>query len=308
MSFNVTGISKYVDEISVKLIGKTTTSAKTIPYLTLQTGVKGETALNLLTNEVKFQDGSTCGFTNSGTSILTQRKITPGAIKVQKSWCDRTLIGYASGYDVKVAAGTAVLPFEEMFVNQEIDYVGSALEKAIWQGDTNSADVNLNKFDGLIKIIDAVSGSTQNAANSGATSITSSNVLTLVDNVFVAIPSELIDKSDVNIFCGNDVFRTYIVALKNANLYHYTGVVDQTMEITIPGTSVKLIGVPGLIGTNRMFAFQSSNVYYGTDLENDQEKFNFRYSEDNEEFRLTIAFTAGVQVAFPDRVVRFKLA
>ena len=109
------------------------------------------------------------------------------------------------------------------------------------------------------------------------------------------------------IFAGNDLFRTYVMALAAANLYHYTGTVDGKMEVVIPGTSVKLVGVPGLIGTNRMFAFQSSNVYYGTDLENDKENFDFWYSTDDRNYKMEVKFSAGVQVAFPDQVVRFKL-
>lgn len=308
MAFDLNSINKYVNEMSDKLIGKVVTSPKTIKYLTLQTGVKGDTAINLLTNSIFFQDGTACGFSNSGTSTFSQRKITPGVIKAQKSYCDKSLTQYWAGYDVKVAAGAKTLPFEEDLINTEIAYVGSYLEKAIWQGDTNSSDVNLNKFDGLIKIIDAASGSTQNAANGGATGITSTNIIGLIQNVFSAIPAELIDKDDVAIYCGYDVFRTYILALTNANMFNYTGTVDSTMEIVIPGTSVKLIAVPGLNSTNRMFAFQTANVFYGTDLLNDEEKFDFWYSQDNREFRLEISFSAGVQIAFPDQVVRFKLA
>lgn len=308
MSFDLNSISKYVEQNKVDLIGKTVVSSKTIDYLTLQTGVKGETAINLLNTTVYFQDGASCGFSNSGSSTLSQRTIVPGIIKVNKEYCPDSLLGYWAGYDVAVAAGKKTLPFEQTLTDDEIKAIGAALEKALWKGDKNSTDVNLNKFDGLIKIIDAVSGSTQNANNSGATSITSANVITLVNNVFAAIPSELIDKEDVMIFAGNDLFRTYVMALAASNLYHYTGTVDGKMEVVIPGTSVKLVGVPGLIGTNRMFAFQSSNVYYGTDLENDKENFDFWYSSDDRNYKMEVKFSAGVQVAFPDQVVRFKLA
>lgn len=308
MSFDLNSISKYVEQNKVDLIGKTVVSSKTIDYLTLQTGVKGETAINLLNTTVYFQDGASCGFSNSGSSTLSQRSIVPGIIKVNKEYCPDSLLGYWAGYDVAVAAGKKTLPFEQTLTEDEIKAIGAALEKALWQGDKNSTDVNLNKFDGLIKIIDAVSGSTQNANNSGATSITPANVITLVNNVFAAIPSELIDKEDVMIFAGNDLFRTYVMALAAANLYHYTGIVDGKMEVVIPGTSVKMIGVPGLIGTNRMFAFQSSNVFYGTDLENDKENFDFWYSTDDRNYKMEVKFSAGVQVAFPNQVVRFKLA
>lgn len=309
MSFNLNSISTFVDQNKLGLIGKTVVSAKSIAYLTMQTGVNGSKAINLLSNSVFFQDGKTCGFSNSGSSTLSQRNIVPGFVKIQKDYCPDALLGYWAGYDVRVAAGQKTLPFEETLTNEEIKYIGAALEKAIWQGNTDSEDVNLSKFDGLIKIIDLASGSTVNVAGVGsATGITSANVISEVNKVFLAIPSELIDKEDVYIFCGYDVFRLYIMALATANMYHYTGTVDGMMEVVIPGTSVKLVGVAGLIGTSRMFAFQSANAYYGTDLENDKEAFDFWWSNDDRNYKFEVKFAAGVQIAFPDQVVRYKLS
>ena len=47
-----------------------------------------------------------------------------------------------------------IVPFEEDFTNVQIEGISETLEVALWQGDTTSLDPNLNKFDGLIKIID----------------------------------------------------------------------------------------------------------------------------------------------------------
>ena len=50
-------------------------------------------------------------------------------------------------------------------------------------------------------------------------------------------------------------------------------------------------------------AADAENIYFGVDMEGDEEKFDMWYSQDNQEFRLAINFNAGVQVAFPDEVV-----
>ena len=77
------------------------------------------------------------------------------------------------------------------------------------------------------------------------------------------------------------------------------------MEMNIPGTSVKMIGVNGLNGTKKVYAGQLSNFYFGTDMLGDEEKFEFWYSQDNREFRLAVEFNAGVQVAYPNEIVKY---
>lgn len=308
-AFNVSTLTAYVDEQRVPLIGKAVLASKTAKMLSLQTGVKGKAALNLLSGTTVFGDGNTCGFTSAGESKLTQRMIEVGAIKVNKEYCDKELMKYWAGYEVKVAAGQATLPFEQELVGKEIEMVGAALEKAIWQGDTDvlNTDPNTNKFDGLIKLIDDET-TVQDAVNTGLTAMTKANVIAIVDNVYAAIPAELLDNTDVKIFCGAEVFRLYTMALKDANLFHFSPDAASNQEIVVPGTNVTLVAVNGLNGTNRLFAFSLSNVFYGTDLEGDEEKFWLRYSEDDESFKLTIRFNAGVQIAFPEEIVQFTLA
>lgn len=312
MSFNVDGLnaclSAYIDQTKSELIGKAVLSAKTAKILNLMTGVKGATALNLITTNVTFADGKTCGWTDGSSSVLTQRNIVPGQIKVQASWCDKELSVYWANQEVKMRAGMAQLPAEQALIDNLISKIAETLETAIWQGDTTSDVANLNQFDGLVKIIDAATAVTKHATNTGITTITESNVITVVDNVFRVLPDALLDKEDVVIVCGADTFRKYVVALRSANLYHYTYDIENGLELVIPGTNVKLMALNGLNGTNRLFGFQLANVYYGTDLMGDEEAFNFRYDDGDEIFKLTVSFTAGVQVAFPDQVAEFTLA
>jgi len=316
MALNLQSLTAFVDEQRLPLIKRSVLTAKTAKMLNLQTGVKGTSALNLLETTVVFGDGTTCGWDEAGVSKLSQRKLEVGQIKINKEFCDKDMLKYWMGYDVKVAAGQKTLPFEEDFVGDVIDRVSETLEKAIWTGDKDSLNENLNKFDGLIKIIDAtIDPSTSlgaiQAVNTGidnSTGITASNVITVVDNVFKAIPAELLDKEGVVIVAGADTFRKYVVALRSANLFHYSYDMNAGMELTIPGTMIKLMAVNGLNGTDRLFAFHKDNVFFGTDLEGDNEKFEFWYSQDKRVFMLAIEFAAGVQVAFPNQIVSFKKA
>ena len=292
---NVSSLTQYVDEQRLPLIRKAVLAPKSADLFNLQTGVKSKAALNILTTSVVFGDGAACGWNPNGTNTLSQREIEVGKVKVNMNFCDRTLLDYWAGYEVKVAAGKEALPFEEAFVADILAHVNEEVEKAIWQGDKEGSG-NLTIFDGLLKILNAEGDVIKKAAVSG------NNVAQEVYDAYASIPLEILHTA--SIVCGEDTFRAYIGELNSANLYHYDPKVDEGMSIVIPGTSTRIYGVPGLNGTKKIVAGDlKGNFFYGTDLEGDQEVFDLWYSKDNQEFRLAIKFNAGVQVAFPDQVV-----
>ena len=297
MSLDVSGITGYVDANEKELIGKALIGGKTAGLLNLQTGVKGSSYLNLLDANPTLQAGG-CGWNMEGENTVTRREIKTGLIKVNVAFCDKDLIGTSLQHEVKVAVGAKTLPFEEEFVNQNLASIQKQLEAAIWQGDTDSLVDNLKHFDGFIKLLGASSG----VVDAGTTLDVVVKAKEAIEAVVMALPNEIMDRSDKVIFVGYDVFRAYVAQLQAANLFHYTADLAGSMELVIPGTDIKLIGVHGLTGQKKIYGSYLENMYLGTDLEGDSEKFAFWYSEDNSEFRLKVEFNAGVQVAFPDYV------
>ena len=303
MALDLTKLTAYVDEQRLPLIRQAVIGSRTAKEFYLMTGVKGTTALNLLNTTVKFGDGSTCGWNEAGTSELSQRNIVPGAVKVNMSFCDKAMLKYWMNYAVRVQAGQKTLPFEEDFVAGVIEGVKANLEKALWQGDTTSGDVNLKQFDGLIKIADAATLAATVTYAAGAT------VSSIVNGVYEKIPTAAFGKGEVVMYMGSDMYRKYIQELiANGNLVITNTLNDVAMpeSILIPGTDVRVIPVAGLDNKGRVFASYKDNFVFGTDMSGDEEKFEMWYSQDNREFRLAIEFTAGVQIAYPDMVVTAK--
>ena len=82
----------------------------------------------------------------------------------------------------------------------------------------------LSKFDGLKKkLIDAgspvdanVSGYT--GATGTITAITAANVVSVLQGIYKAIPTEIVDADDLHIFCGNDVYRLAVLGLHKLEL------------------------------------------------------------------------------------------
>jgi hypothetical protein len=298
MSVDLTNLTTYVEENKSGLIKKAVIGAKSASLFNLMVGVKGTTALNLLNTSVVFGNGKTCGWSeDTGTTQeISQRNIVPGFVKVNTSFCDAAMADYFMNNQVKIAAGTEVLPFEEAFTSDITNKIASNLEKAIWNGDTNSANNNLKQFDGLFKILTAASGETVNPVIA-----TGDTIFEVFNKVYSNIPVEILDSAVI--LCGADTFRTLVMYLTSQNLYNYAPSVDGTMEIILPGTSTKVIALNGMNGSKKIVATYLDNIFYGTDLMGDEEVYKLWYSDDNQIFRLAVKFTAGVQVAFPDMIV-----
>jgi hypothetical protein len=311
MAFNVTGLTNYTNELSTELVVRSLFGSKTAAVLQaagqVQVGVKSAEALNILSSDVFFQaDG--CGYNASGTTNFTQRVITVGKIKIEETLCPKTL--EAKWLQTQMVPGSPTsIPFEEQIGQEKASRIAKLIEVSMWQGDTATSNTNpnTNRFDGFTKIIDAVSASTIAGNTSSATAITVANVEDLIDNMYNAAPADIADADDLVLFVGIDTYKKYTTALRASNLFHYAAD-SEGMEIMIPATNVKMIAVGGLNGTNRMFLGRLSNFFVGTDLANEEEELKFWYSEDNDEVRFRASFKYGVQIAFPDQLVRFILA
>ena len=288
MAVNLDSLSVYVDENKLDLIRKTVLGPKTIGYLNLQTGVKGKTKINLLETTVAFGDGAACGFTDNATTKLSQREIDPASVKINATFCDKKMQKYFMNYQVTVAAGRSTLPFEEHFVNSLVESTGAELEKAIWNG-VNIGGTEYNGFLDIAEDFTSIAPAAQET------------VYEMIRKGYDAIPSASL--ADTVIFLGIDKYRELAGELTAKNLYHYDPKIDEAFEMILPGTTTKVVGVPGLDGTGKGLALNVKHAFYGTDMEGDEEVFDLWYSKDNQEWRAAIDFVFGVQVAFPNENV-----
>jgi hypothetical protein len=276
-------------------------------------GVKSSEKINIMETDAIFQDGASCGFNASGSTTFTQRTVTPGKIKVNEALCPKDLEAKYLQKALPTGSMYDSVPFEQEYSEKKAKTIAAQLETALWTGDTSSVNVNLNRFDGLVKLIGAASGVVAANAStyiSGAplSSITAANVISIFDGVYQAIPAKVVAADDMTIFCGQDLFRTYTVALKNSGSFNYQIDVKADSEFVLPGTTIKVVAVAGLNGTNKVYAMRLSNLFLGTDLLNEEEKFEIFYAKEADQVRFVSEFKMGVNIAFPDEAVRFILA
>lgn len=323
MAYNVSALTDYVIENEDLLVMKSLYSSKTKSLIqsegNIMTGVKSSEQINITDTDAIFQDGSACGFTSSGNTSFSQRKVEVGAIKVNEALCPKALNTKYTQKKLQAGSRQDKIPFEEQYAELKANAISTNLEKGIWQGDKASNDANLKRFDGLIKIIDAsaaavnsnVAAYTTGAPILVATGITEANVRAVVNGVYKALPVNIQGKEDIRIFCGWDVFTKYVASYTDANLFHFSPdgkeLKQEVGEVVIPGTFYRLTAVHGLDNTNRLFGLRMSNLYEGTDLENEEERFEIFYAKEADEVRFIAEFKEGVQVAFPNEISTFKL-
>ena len=179
MAFDVTALPAYTEQNAMDLIVKSVAGGRLSQYANIQPDVKTTTTINILETDVVFQaDG--CSRSASGTTTLSQRNLTPGAVAIHEDLCMTDLASKYTALMLKqgLTAEKEEVPFEQLYFDQKVARVQKAIEVADWQGDTASGTANLNKYDGLNKLIAAATAVNGNPTGiTVATGITNANVI-----------------------------------------------------------------------------------------------------------------------------------
>lgn len=316
MAFNLDAIGNYTRQSIEPLLSSAIFGAKTQDLIMssgiVLTGVKSAESIPIMDTDAPFQSQS-CSFDASGTTTFTQRTVTVGKIKVEEKLCVGDLetkftqeaLRAGSTYEDFTNA-----QFEAAYLGRKNERIANQLETALWQGDTASANMNLNKFDGLIKLIDAgspVDGNVNAFTGAGViATITKANVISCLEAVYQAIPTAVVSKPEVKIFCGEDVFRLAVLAYRAANLFNYNPQDNDGKLFVLPGTTIEVVAVNGLNGTGDIYATHVGNMVMAVDAEGEESNYRFWYSQDNDDVRFRAKFKAGVNVAFTAECVKFK--
>ena len=302
MAFVVTGLADYVLNNKEIMLKDIVLGADSIQRMTIQPGVKKDAELNFLNVTPVLQDGSSCGWNASGDATFTKRVIETGAIKVNMAFCEKDLLGKWTEYVVRFGANNNEFPFEQYIMDEVRKGIKKQMEKLVWQADKSGSDL----FDGLLKIINAASGTIKVNIASGKSAYEA------IYAVYMAIPEEILETEGLAINVSPKIFRAFCKELTDMNMYHYTAG-DGVKEVILPGTNcpVKMVmGLADSVGTNyrKIVATYDKNLVFGCDMLDDAEEIKAWYSDDNDEHRLKVDFNAGVQIAFPDLCVLGTMA
>ena len=309
--FYVSSLVNYVNENSKELLTLLQFEGETASFANIQTGVKSEAALQILTSTPIPQDGAACSFLASGGTTFTQRKITTKPVKYQDTLCFRDLeakwtqllLKRGQKYDESNAPAAMIADLVAQIVAHQ--------EKMDWQGDTSSTDAYLNRYDGLIKLIKAAS--TTQVATAVAGPVTTTNVRTIMQNVVAKVPNVYKGNAAFKIYCGYDIAELYRQKMFIDNLYHFPANGDQK-GIMVEGSVHELVPVHGLdgLGSNsgdNPFIFGvdfGRNIFIGVDVEGEEEQADLWESKDDQDVKYSFRYRRGWQFAFPQEIVEYS--
>jgi hypothetical protein len=298
MAFNVTNLPAYVQDNKDVLLKNFALVGGTRSRISIQTGVKHSAHLNFLEVAPTLQDGAGCAFTNAGDINLTQRTIETAAIKINLDICPKTLRGKYAEYLIKMNASEGEVPFEAYIMEGVTNVLAKKIETLMWQGDkSKSADANLKWVDGFLKIAEG-EGEVKDVT------ITTDSIYGAIAKVYAELPDEVIERG-AEIYVSPANYRKFMMEMVEKNFFHYAGAVEAApTEFYFPGTSAKVVMTAGLTGVNdKIVGTFAKNLFYGCDMENDEEVIEIWWSQDDRNFKLAAEWNSGVQIAFPNMVV-----
>jgi len=303
-SYDLAGLNTYVDALNSDIISEAVLSPVTMEYCNVIPGIKGTQNVNLLSETLSVQTGTTCGWSNAGDVTFTTAALSVAALKVNQSLCLQQLNTLWLGQYLNAGSYNETAPFEAAIVDLQTKQIKRYNEDLIWNASSATT-----AFSGFIELLNNTSGVVQLTGATALCSVTGStaqdkanNVLAQIDNIIQVIDRNIYDRDDIVIFMSQTQFKCYLTAVRNVNNFYIDSSENKlgsVYSIYHPQTNYKVVGVPGLNGSNLIAAGPSQYFLIGTDLTSDEDSFRAWWSQDFQEVRIMAAWKLGTQLAFP---------
>lgn len=312
MAYDVSALSNWYNEADNKagFVIKSLLGSDTAKVVKKLPGVQYKAPLNgLYSTATIAADG--CDDSASGSQTFTQRVLQVAPLKhVQLLCADDMRTKWTSAMLQSGSPSTAGSEIAGIIMDETARAIQGTMETKYWQETSLFTGFNKLLADlGFGGAGDPIKGNPTDIT--AGTGIVASNVMGIMDNMYSLLPAAVksYHKDELCVFLGYDDFTTYVLKLRDLNLFHYKPT-DGIGELYHPGTNMRVIPVGGLNGTHRLTSTWASNLVIGCDVEG--EETNVRWIEindkDYEGVKLKANFKAGVQIALTDECVFFDLA
>jgi len=293
-------LTDYTNE-NTGLIATALYSAPTIASgIEILVGQKGDVKLNTLDHNLYLQSAA-CGWTVSGDTKLEQVSVSVCSNDYKEALCPKTLEPKWYGQLMAKGSNPETFPFAQYIVENKMGALEAEVDRMFWQADSTNGSGNLALCDGIGSFLSGATGDVYVAAASGTS--TASTINAKVQAMIDGVDERAYTEGDLTLYMSVANFKFYVQYLISANLYNYAqNVAGKTLEVTIPGHDIKVLGVGGLRSTTFMYLTPASNLVFVTDSMDDGD-LDMWYSRDNVEVRLLGSFKFGVGVYFNELMV-----
>ena len=305
----------YAGEFAGEYIAAALLSASTIDDggLTVKANIAYKEVIKKLATGALVSPAS-CDFTPNSSVTLTERIIQPVELQVNLQLCKYDFVNDWESQSMGYGLGQTLPPkFSDFLIAHVASEVAQNTEFCIWQGDTAAA--TNNSFDGFEKLIaaSAAAGDIPAGQQVAKAAITAANVIAELSKVVDAIPSSLYGKEDLFIYIPSAIAKAYVQALGGfaAAGLGANGVNAQGTQWWNNGSlsvnGVKIFVCPGM-SSDKMYAAQRSNLYFGTGLLNSTQEVKVLDMSDldaSNNVRMVMRFTSAVQFGIASDLVEY---
>ena len=260
-NYDLSGLSTWVKESADEMLLQEVLGLTLPRYASVRGNIRGSEKVPFMTNSLVFQDGKSCGFNSTGSTVIDQVLIETATEKVNMELCPYELYDYFLSQSLRATNFQEEVPFEAQLVQDIAARMANRMETQLWQATkAGGAD-----FDGVLALVTTGNGATSITY----TAVTSSNGVDVLAAYAAAIPDNVIHRSDLAIAVSYADYRNYVQALRNSsqlNLFSFDdGGVQTGSEFVafVPGTRIAVVPTIGLDGQSKAICGPMSYINVG---------------------------------------------
>ena len=304
----------YAGEFAGQYISAALLSGKTLNEnaISIKPNVKFKEVIKKVATADLISNAS-CDFTDTGSVTLTERILQPEEFQVNVELCKKDFRSDWEAIQMGIGAFDQLPPkFADFLVAHVAGKVAEKTEQNIWGGVNATA----GEFDGFTVLM-AADATVNDAANDSATSFTSANIVSLLENVLDSVPSAVYGREDLTVYVPTVAYKAYIRSLGGfgASGLGAAGVGSQGSLWYNNGNALSFDGVkiqhaPGM-PADHIVAGEASNLYFGTGLLSDHnlvKVIDMADIDGSQNVRVIMRFTSGIQYGIGSDLVLLTLA
>jgi len=307
--------STYAGEAASGYIAAALLSANTLDkkLVSIMPNVKYKSVIQKLDVSGIVQDAS-CDFSTSGSVAISERILEPKELQVNLQLCKQEFVDSWEALQLGFSAFDEIPKnFNDFLISYVGGKVAEATEQSIWQG-TNINGQFLGFESALSASVAAGGAGAVLAAKDNGTgaiisgSITSANVIAVLEDVVATIPATVYGKTDLVLYVGTGVAKAYQQSqaggASGANGWNNQFNVG---EKPYNFNGIEIVLCPGM-SASKIVAAQKSNLFFGTGLMSDFNEvrvLDMANIDGSQNYRIVMRYTAGTQFGIGSDIVYY---
>jgi len=305
MSFNLSALSTYTDQLSTDLVSAALLKPHSVQYLTVLPGkTAGTSAINLLNSSPYIID-ATCGFgaaqvgpggATGNSTAFSQIDLVVQSKMLKEQLCPEDLRTYWLSSQLSPSAYAESVPFEQQIATNKVNNIAQYVENTIWQGDGGS-------LSGLLAQGTVANGCIGGTGAGITVPLAVGTAFDTIWNIYNKLTNALKQEEDLVMYMSMSNYAIAVQALMNegnALITQYPNISNASgsapMTFVWPGTSMTIFGAPGLNSNTHILVGPKKYIYFGTGLLDDADNFKFYYDPSQDVVNFMSKFRMGTAI------------